>query len=167
MNHKNFHSLPIFVIHKHQASSLHYDLRLEEGGVLKSWAIPKGPSTNSDIKRLAIQVPDHELSYAGFEGVIEKGYGAGPVLIWDTGTFENIHPSHSLSERLEKGSTTLIFHGEKLRGKYMLIRIRLSTPHSWLFFKGDDEHARSDYSITDEEPYSVLSGKSIEELTKR
>ncbi len=167
MNKKNSDLSPIFVIHKHHASTLHYDLRLQEGEVLKSWAIPKGPSTDPGIKRLAIQVPDHELSYATFEGIIKEGYGAGPVLLWDKGTFEIVDSPHSLSECLEKGKVGLVFHGEKLHGNYLLVRIRLQTPHSWLFFKTHDEHARSDYIITDSEPYSVLSGKAIEELRRK
>lgn len=155
----------IFVIHKHKAHALHYDLRLEEAGVLKSWALPKGPSTDPAQKRLAIQVPDHTLSYAQFEGIIPEGYGAGSVLLWDKGTFKNMHTQSSLSECIQKGVVALDFHGEKMHGKYMLIRIRTrSKTPSWIFFKVDDQYAKRNYSITDSEPYSVLSGKTIDEL---
>lgn len=165
MNRQHSTSSPLFVIHKHHAHSLHYDLRLQEEGVLKSWAIPKGPSTDPTVKRLAIKVPDHELSYANFEGIIQEGYGAGSVLLWDEGTFDVVDSSHSLSDSLQKGKVILTFKGKKLQGRYLLIRAHLPTPHSWLFFKLDDEYARPDYSITDSEPYSVLSGKTIEQLT--
>jgi|GEM_PF-501763 len=118
-----------FVIHKHDASHLHYDLRLEHTGVLKSWAIPKGIPTKINIKRLAIQMPDHELSYINFEGEIEEGYGAGTVEIWDAGTYQNLHQDKngkeiSLTKSLRDGVLDIEFFGEKIKGRYTLIRMK-------------------------------------------
>ena len=156
------HKEPIFVIHKHDARSLHYDLRLEDEGVLKSWAIPKGPSTDPDDKRLAIETEDHPLEYAHFEGVIAEGnYGAGGVIIWDSGTFKNLK-EEPLSHCLQKGKVEIWLNGEKLQGGYALIRTHL-TPNSWLFFKMKDDYAAPG-SITKQEPRSVVSGKTIEEV---
>lgn len=118
--------MPIFVVHKHNASHLHWDLRLEMNGVLKSWAVPKQPPLKKDIKRLAIQVEDHALSYAKFEGTIPEGqYGAGEVKIWDKGTY-------SLVEK-EAKKIVVEFKGKKLKGKYCLVLFR--PPKNWLFFK--------------------------------
>lgn len=117
---------PIYVIHEHHATHLHWDLRLEMGGVLKSWAVPKGPSTDPSIRRLAIQVEDHPLEYGAFQGIIPKGnYGAGKVIIWDKGTFKII----------EKTDKKIIFkiNGKKLKGIYCLVKFR--PPKNWLFFK--------------------------------
>lgn len=118
--------MPVFVIHKHAATHLHWDLRLSMNGVLKSWAVPKQPPAKKGTKRLAIQVEDHPLSYGKFEGTIPKGmYGAGKVSIWDKGTYK----------LLEKGKNKFVFalKGKKLKGKYCLIRFR--KPKQWLFFK--------------------------------
>ncbi|MBA3752069.1 DNA ligase [Candidatus Dependentiae bacterium] len=166
MNQKKSVIEPIFVVHKHNARTLHYDLRLEEAGVLKSWAIPKGPSTDPQDKRLAIQTPDHPFSYATFEGILKEGYGAGSVLLWDTGTFENLHSPQSLTSCIEKGRIAVLFHGQKMQGEYILIRTKLHHQNSWLFFKVNDEKAKIFYSITSAEPYSVISGKTTEELEK-
>lgn len=120
--------MPIFVIHKHAASHLHYDLRLEMDGVLKSWAVPKEPPEEAGIKRLAVQVDDHPLEYAKFHGTIPEGmYGAGKVEIWDSGKYELI----------EQTGNKIIFllHGKKLKGKYSLIRFTKSGEKNWLFFK--------------------------------
>jgi bifunctional non-homologous end joining protein LigD len=117
----------IYVIHEHHATHLHWDLRLEMNGVLKSWAVPKTPTANKEIKRLAIQVEDHPISYATFKGIIPEGnYGAGEVKIWDTGTYELI----------EKIPTKIIIdlHGKKLKGKYALIKTNYGK-NQWLFFK--------------------------------
>jgi len=119
---------PIFVVHRHQARRLHYDLRLEMDGVLKSWAVPKEPPLEPGVKRLAIQVEDHDLSYADFEGVIPEGmYGAGTVEIWDRGTYELV------SRREDK--LHIIFHGERLKGEYILLRFKRAGEAEWLFFK--------------------------------
>ncbi len=118
--------MPIFVVHKHFARHLHYDLRLSMGGVLKSWAVPKQPPLKKGIKRLAVQVTDHALSYAKFQGIIPKGqYGAGKVEIWDKGTY-------SLVEKT-KNKIIINFKGKKLKGEYCLILFR--PPKNWLFFK--------------------------------
>jgi bifunctional non-homologous end joining protein LigD len=118
---------PIFVVHKHAATHLHYDLRLEMDGVLKSWAVPKEPPLKPDAKRLAIMVEDHPLDYADFEGVIEEGYGAGTVEIWDRGNYELISR--------DKDKIEVKFAGTKLKGPYLLIRFKKAGENNWLFFK--------------------------------
>ena len=129
----------IFVVQKHSARSLHYDLRLEVDGVLKSWAVPKGPSTNPKDKRLAIQTEDHPLEYASFEGTIPEGeYGAGTVIVWDTGTFKNMSKKDGLDitlpRALENGHAAIWLEGKKLSGGYALTR----TPRGWLLVKMRD-----------------------------
>src|SRR5258708_5835297 len=106
-----------FVIQKHAASSLHYDLRLEAGGVLKSWAVPKGPSTDPREKRLAVEVEDHPLDYADYEGVIGEGnYGAGSVIVWDTGTYRNLDEERSMAEAIGAGHVKVWLDGQQLKG---------------------------------------------------
>lgn len=123
----NENEKPIFVIQKHQATTLHYDLRLEREGVLVSWAVPKEPPTLKGVKRLAVQTEDHPLEYAGFEGVIPEGeYGAGTVEIWDRGTFD--------MESWSDDKIVVEVHGEKLKGRYCLIRLK-GQKKNWLFFK--------------------------------
>jgi DNA ligase D-like protein (predicted 3'-phosphoesterase) len=160
---------PVFVIQKHDATSLHYDVRLEVDGVLKSWAVPKGPSTDPRERRLAIPTGDHPIVYADFEGVIPEGeYGAGPVLIWDKGTFENIKQEHGdmvpLSQAYDNGEILVFLHGKKLRGGYAFIR---TDDERLLLIKTDDEHADARRNPTNTEPKSVLSGQTIEEITKK
>ena len=117
----------IYVIQKHQARKLHYDLRLEMDGVLKSWAIPKEPPTRKGVKRLAVQVEDHALEYADFEGVIPEGYyGAGTVEIWDRGTYE--------LEKREEGKIVIRINGKKLKGRFCLIKLK-GQEKNWIFFK--------------------------------
>jgi bifunctional non-homologous end joining protein LigD len=131
--------MPLFVIHEHHARRLHFDLRLEMEGVLKSWAVPKGPSMNPKEKRLAIMVEDHPVEYATFEGIIPEGmYGAGTVLIWDKGTFEVDNGS------LENGKLDIIFHGKKLKGAFALARMS-NKEKEWLLIKQTDKHA--DYNF--------------------
>ena len=134
----------IFVVHKHAARALHYDLRLELEGVLKSWAVPKGPSLNPSLKRLAVMVEDHPLDYRDFEGVIPEGnYGAGSVIIWDRGFYH--HPSDSdgeeseklLLEGLRKGDMKFVLEGEKLQGEFALVKTR-KDEKSWLLLKKKD-----------------------------
>lgn len=153
----------MFVVQKHAASHLHYDFRLEIDGVLKSWAIPKGPCLDPEIKRLAVHVEDHPLTYGNFEGIIPKGqYGGGTVMVWDTGTWEEIQePKKGYSQ----GNLSFILKGKKLKGRWKLIQIK-SDPENWLLMKADDNHARSitDYDITTKKPLSVLSKKSISEI---
>lgn len=126
--------MPHFVIHEHHATHLPWDFRLEVGGVLKSWAIPKGPSMNPSDKRLAILVEDHPLEYGSFEGVIPEGmYGAGQVLIWDKGYYE---PIDDIEESIKKGSFSFRLHGEKLKGEFALFQLKKSTiGKDWLIVK--------------------------------
>jgi len=127
--------MPIFVVHEHHAKRLHFDLRLEMQGVLKSWAVPKGPSLNPADKRLAVMVDDHDLDYAGFEGTIPVGmYGAGDVFIWDNGTFEL--KSGSIGE----GKLEVVFRGKRLKGLFALIRLS-GKEKDWLLIKKNDEYA--------------------------
>lgn len=147
----------IFVIQKHHARRLHYDFRLESGGTLKSWAVPKGPSLNPNDKRLAVEVEDHPIDYANFEGDIPKGeYGAGHVIVWDKGTWT---PSGNVAAALRKGHLDFELHGEKLHGKWTLVRTRglAGTAKSWLLMKKADEAARTTGSITEQRPESVLA----------
>jgi len=163
--------LPMFVIQKHHATALHYDLRLEVDGVLKSWAVPKGPSTNPADKRLAVEVEDHPLDYADFEGVIPAGqYGGGTVIVWDHGTYRNIKTDKAgrpveVSQALRNGSVEVWLEGKKLRGGYAIVRTRMTGPkNNWLLLKLKDEAADPKRDITADEPSSALSGRTIEEV---
>jgi bifunctional non-homologous end joining protein LigD len=131
-----------FVVHEHKASRLHYDFRLEMEGVLKSWAVPKGPSMNPADKRLAVMVPDHPVDYIDFEGVIPQGsYGAGPVVVWDHGTYE-APESGDLTTRHDRGKITFVLHGQKLQGGFVLTRLTGGeTGKEWLLIKQKDEYA--------------------------
>lgn len=162
------HDAPLFVIQKHDASSLHYDFRLEVDGVLASWAVPKGPSTDPSDKRLAIRTEDHPLDYARFEGVIPEGeYGAGTVLIWDRGTYENITEKDgetlAADRALDGGHFLVRLHGEKLSGGYALQRID-DDEGQWLLIKMDDDAADARRNPVSTEPDSVASGKSLDEI---
>jgi len=131
---------PCFVVQKHQATTLHYDFRLEINGVLKSWAIPKGPSTNPNDKRLAVPTEDHSLEYKDFEGVIPEGqYGAGKVTIWDKGIYDNIRDDVSMAKAYQEGKIKIRLRGKKLKGNYSLIRIRgrsqKAKQQPWLLIK--------------------------------
>jgi DNA ligase D-like protein (predicted 3'-phosphoesterase) len=155
------------MVQKHQAVHLHYDFRLEIGGVLKSWAIPKGPSLDPSVKRLAIEVEDHDLEYAIFEGVIEEGhYGAGPVLVWDTGWFEARDANHdmeSLAMMVHAGKVEVCLHGRRLRGGFTLVRMK-DRPRQWLLIKQRDKEARPGSEVVEEHVSSVLSGRTIKDL---
>ena len=159
-----------FVIQKHDATTLHYDFRLESDGVLLSWAVPKGFSTDTRERRLAIQTGDHELSHADFEGVIPDGeYGAGTVLIWDRGTYENLKAnkgpkSKSIETSLEDGLIEIALYGEKIRGGYALKRTQGGKKPRWLIVKMDDEHADARRNPTSTEPDSVVSGRTLDEI---
>ena len=161
-----------FVIQKHDASRLHYDFRLEMDGVMKSWAVPKGPSTDPKTKRLAMMVEDHPFDYRTFEGIIPKGeYGGGTVIVWDEGTYESIEPikgkkamEKHLLEQLEAGSVKIILHGEKLKGEFALVKTHGMGENGWLLIKHKDDFA-SVADITKKDK-SVLSGKTIEIMAK-
>ncbi len=159
-----------FVIQKHAATRLHYDFRLGWNGVLKSWAVAKGPSYVPGDKRLAVQVEDHPLDYGGFEGIIPKGqYGGGTVMLWDRGTWE---PHVDVEEGLRNGSLKFAMHGEKMKGNWALVRMggraaNESKPN-WLLIKehDDQERTRDDAAITDEAPDSVLSGRTMDAIAR-
>jgi DNA ligase D-like protein (predicted 3'-phosphoesterase) len=156
---------PIYVVQKHAASTLHYDLRLESGGVLKSWAVPKGPSMDPAVKRLAVPTEDHPMAYAGFEGVIPEGhYGAGTVIVWDRGTFTNLKEDKGFAESLEEGHATFRLDGVKLRGGFALLRTGGGGKPRWLFFKMKDGEARPGSDVAEEEPGSALTGRSLEQV---
>ena len=156
---------PIYVVQKHAASTLHYDLRLESGGVLKSWAVPKGPSMDPAVKRLAVPTEDHPMAYAGFEGVIPEGhYGAGAVIVWDRGTFTNLKEDEGFAESLEEGHATFRLDGVKLRGGFALLRTGGGVKPRWLFFKMKDGEAGPGSDIVEEEPGSALTGRSLEQV---
>jgi DNA ligase D-like protein (predicted 3'-phosphoesterase) len=155
---------PLFVVQKHASRQTHYDFRLQDNGLLKSWAIPKGPSTDHLKKQLAVETEDHPLEYAQFEGTIPPGeYGAGKVIIWDRGTFKNLKP-YPLATALSKGEAVIELHGTKLKGKYALIRTHYLGKRSWLFIKMKDRYERPGYSIIQDQPASIVTGKTIEEL---
>lgn len=162
---------PLFVIQKHDARNLHYDFRLEVDGVLKSWAVPKGPSTDPSDKRLAVPTEDHPLDYADFEGVIPEGeYGAGTVLVWDTGAYRNLMAEKdeplSVEEALERGHAEVWLEGRKLRGGYALIRTggRNGSERRWLLVKMKDDGADARRNPVSTEPDSALSSRSLEEI---
>jgi len=160
---------PRFVIQKHSARSLHYDFRLEAQGVLKSWAVPKGPSTNPKDKRLATRVEDHPLEWGDFEGVIAKGqYGAGPVIVWDTGTYRNQTRSKGkeipLEDGIERGHISVWLEGEKLRGGYALTLVAREKQERWILVKINDEKADARRNPVSTQPESVISGRTIEEM---
>jgi len=145
-----------FVIQKHRASRLHYDFRLEHDGVMLSWAVPKGPSLDPSNKRFAMQTEDHPIEYNQFEGVIPEGeYGGGTVMIWDRGTWEP--EVEDVARALEKGDLKFTLHGKKLRGSWVLVRMR---PRQWLLIKHRDKVA-STADITAAKPRSVISRRTL------
>src|SRR5688500_704624 len=155
-----------FVVQKHAASRLHYDFRLELDGVLKSWAVPKGPSLDPSVKALAVEVEDHPLDYAGFEGVIPKGqYGGGTVMVWDRGEWA---PDGDAAAALKKGHLKCAVNCEKLSGEWSLVRMarRQSDKNNWLLIKSKDDAARSkrEYDVTVEEATSVITQRTLEEI---
>ena len=152
----------IFVVQKHRATQLHYDFRLEADGVLLSWAVPKGPSMDPNVKRLAMHVEDHPVDYAKFEGVIPEGeYGGGTVMVWDTGIYgpEN---TASLSKAVAKGELKFALLGEKLKGSFVLVRTR---EPQWLLIKHRDKYAK-EADITETQPFSVLSKRTLAEIAE-
>jgi bifunctional non-homologous end joining protein LigD len=161
-----------FVIQKHDASHLHYDFRLELDGVLKSWAVPKGPSTDPAVKRLAMMVEDHPYDYRNFEGIIPNGYGAGTVMVWDEGFYQPVHSAtenkktqeKKLKAELKEGKMTFNLFGQKLKGEYALIKAHGRGENGWLLFKVKDEYSsKADISLKDK---SVISNKSLIQIGK-
>jgi DNA ligase D-like protein (predicted 3'-phosphoesterase) len=163
---------PIFVIQKHASSTLHYDFRIEAGGVLKSWAVPKGPSMNPRDKRLAVPTEDHPMEYAAFEGVIPEGqYGAGTVMVWDSGIMESMKKdAHGrqipLAEQIESGHATFRLDGMKLKGGFALIRSGKGKQERWFLIKMADDEADPIYNPVNSEPDSVLTDRSLEEIAR-
>lgn len=158
---KRAKSLLIYVVQKHRATQLHYDFRLEHNGTLLSWAVPKGPSLDPSVKRLAMQVEDHPIEYAKFEGTIPKGeYGGGTVMVWDTGTWT---PEQAdVSAALEKGDLKFTLNGKKLQGSWVLVKTRGfgGSKTSWLLIKHRDQYASTE-DITLAKPKSAVSGKLL------
>jgi len=161
---------PIYVIQLHKAKRVHFDLRLEVDGLLISWAVPKGPSTDPRNKRLAVRVEDHPLEYADFEGKIPEGeYGAGTVIVWDRGFYENFSTKGdkkaSISAGLQAGHIKVRLFGKKLKGGYTLIQTKMrGEDKNWLLVKDNDAEADVHRNPVSTDPKSVLSGKTLEEL---
>lgn len=160
-----------FVIQKHAASHLHFDLRLECDGVMKSWAVPKGPSLDPRVRRLAMQVEDHPIAYNTFEGTIPKGeYGGGTVMLWDRGTYVPVggagDANASVHEQLKQGKLVVEFEGERMRGRWTLVRTGSPNPDrpQWLFIKGHDDYASSTVDLVEMTPTSVESGRTMDEI---
>jgi len=162
-----------FVVQMHDATRLHWDLRLEIDGVLKSWAVPKGPSLNPADKRLAVMTEDHPMEYASFEGVIPDGqYGAGPMMVWDNGTFKPVHDNEPVSTQVAKGELKFTLRGKKLRGSFVLVKIR-SRPdersrtknNEWLLIKHKDDAVDAKWDV-EQHNRSVLTGRTIEEISE-
>ncbi len=153
-----------FVVQKHDASHLHYDLRIAVDGVYKSWAIPKGPSFSTKHKRLAVQVEDHPLNYGTFEGVIPKGeYGAGTVMVWDRGTYRNLKKETSMKQCLKNGRIEIFLNGKILKGGFALVRFR---EKNWLLIKMKDDYASDSKNLLTSNPKSVKSGKTMSQIQK-
>ncbi len=153
----------IFCIQRHAARRLHYDLRIEIGGALKSWAVPQGPTLDPSVKRLAVHVEDHPLSYAQFEGNIPKGnYGAGSMMLWDLGTWELLGDA-GVEQQLERGDFKFRLHGQKIHGEFALVRIKSSKTNEWLLLKKKDAAARAGWDI-DQFGHSVATGRTQDEI---
>src|SRR4051812_12713604 len=157
-----------FVVQKHAASHLHYDFRLELDGVMKSWAVPKGPSYDPSVRRLAMEVEDHPIEYNTFEGTIPKGqYGGGTVMLWDRGTYEpeSGGGEDALRDGYERGDLKFILHGERLVGGWVLVRMkRPGARAQWLLIKHRDETATSKLDVTEEVQTSVTTGRTMDEI---
>ncbi len=170
----------VFVIHKHDATSLHYDFRLEIGGVMPSWAVPKGPSLDNTVKRLAMSTTDHAMEYRNFEGVLPEGkYGAGPVMIWDEGTYtpeievekgvrkaieDRKEGEQVMKDGMKKGEIKFILHGKKLKGSFALVKTKNFGPkNAWLFIKHNDKFVVKGYDAKEDDT-SARSKKSLKEI---
>ena len=170
---KKGNEAPIFVIQKHDATNLHYDFRLEIDGTLKSWSVPKGPSTDPSVKRMAIPTEDHPIAYAEFEGTIPQGeYGGGTVMIWDFGTIESSKKDEkgetlSLSESFKGGSIEVVLHGQKLKGGYNLVEMKGGKMKgNWLLMKQDDAEADARRNPVSTQAESAVTGRSLEEIAE-
>ena len=155
-------SAGLFVVQEHSASNHHFDLRLEVGGAMRSWAVPKGPSMDPAVKRLAVEVPDHEIDQSTFEG----SRGADAVIVWDRGDYEQ-GGRVPWPEALERGHAVFVLHGEKLAGGFALQRTGTGARARWLLVKRRDDHARPGSDVVSEQPRSVLSGRTLEEVLAR
>lgn len=152
----------LFVVQKHRATQLHYDFRLEADGVLKSWAVPKGPSLNPTVRRLAMQVEDHPVDYAKFEGVIPEGeYGGGTVMVWDYGTYKPEN-TEDVVVALRKGELKFSLNGKKLKGSWVLVRTR---DRQWLLIKHRDYYT-TDEEVTEVAPASILTRRTLAEIAE-
>ncbi|MDX1603300.1 MAG: DNA polymerase ligase N-terminal domain-containing protein [Salinimicrobium sediminis] len=164
---------PIFVIQKHDATNLHYDFRLEIDNTLKSWSVPKGPSTDPSVKRMAIPTEDHPMAYADFEGTIPQGeYGGGTVMIWDKGTIESNKKDEngniiSLEESFKNGSIEVVLHGKKLKGGYNLVEMKGGKMKgNWLLMKQDDYEADARRNPVSTQSKSVVSGRTLKQIAQ-
>jgi DNA ligase D-like protein (predicted 3'-phosphoesterase) len=162
---------PVFVIQKHDASRLHYDFRIQVGDVLKSWAVPKGPSTDPREKRLAVPTEDHPMEYADFEGVIPEGeYGGGTVMVWDTGTYVNLKEKNGkevpMDESFKSGHITIRLDGKKLRGGYSLVRTGKGDDTRWLLIKMKDDEADARRNPVSTQPKSALTGRTLKQIAR-
>ena len=160
---------PRFVVHEHDATTLRYDFRLEAAGVLKTWAVPKGPSTNPKDKRLAMPTEDHPLDYIDYEGLVPEGqYGAGPVIVWDIGSYRSLTEDDGkpvpVDRAVEDGHVAVWLEGRKLRGGYALTRIGKGKRERWLLVKMADEQADARRKPVKSQPESVVSGRTIAEV---
>jgi bifunctional non-homologous end joining protein LigD len=161
-----------YVIQKHAASRVHFDFRLELDGVMKSWAVPKGPSYDPAVRRLAMEVEDHPIEYNSFEGTIPKGeYGGGTVMLWDRGTYEPEAGggAETLREGYERGDLKIVLRGKRLRGGWVLVRMRRDEGGraQWLLIKHRDEYADADYDVVADVTTSVTSGRTMDEIATR
>jgi len=164
----------IFVVQRHQASRLHYDFRLEVNGVLKSWAVPKGPSLNPADKRLAMEVEDHPYDYKDFQGVIPEGnYGAGSVYIWDKGTYTLLNDEGKNFDKqalreIKAGNLKIVMKGKKLKGEFALVKMKTAESNAWLLIKHNDKYAVDGYNSEDYTPQRVKDqGEKYKPLPKK
>jgi bifunctional non-homologous end joining protein LigD len=158
-----------FVIQKHAASHLHYDFRLELDGVMKSWAVPKGPSLDPSVRRLAMEVEDHPIAYNTFEGTIPQGeYGGGTVMLWDRGTYEAADDGGpaALRSGYEKGELRFVMHGKRLRGGFVLARLRRPGRPQWLLIKRRDGYADPERDVTAEETTSITTSRTMDQIAE-
>lgn len=169
----------VFCVQKHDATSLHYDFRLQVGNVMPSWAIPKGPTMDPKVKRLAMMTTDHDLDYRTFEGVLpEGGYGAGPVMVWDEGTYQpevqlkdkslvaiegKKEGTNVMHEGIDKGEIKFRLFGKRLKGSFALVKTNFGPKNGWLMIKHKDDHVKEGFDAKDEKT-SVISGKTIDQI---